>query len=888
MRVLIYIESFPIREGKGIFDGVARKFFPLLKSSSVDFDVRMYAPKVVVDSFSAQEIASIGKRIIKTTPEEDRFFQENLGRWRDDGVTRWLDLMDGGAWALPYVQMLERIWAIFPFDVIIHWGENGAVSNFVSGKEITRVGMELGCTRSPFKDSLVADPYGTNGNAILPKLSIEDVSQAVGGRSMSAAEALLMHSESMDASPYEQQFQVLPSSAETSALLSSTKPIALLALQLHDDANLLHFSNYDSVEMLVTDVVPKLIDAGYKVAVKTHPAAKVRTDSQAAFSIAQGALGHYQDDVIWLDSSRLKIESAQLFSLVDLVVTVNSSLGFEALYFDKLVCVLGDAVYQPSGVFPTLSQVLEGDFDLGKYLHQVGFLREFVLNGYLHDSAILKQPMIFEHLIRTLDFGFKQFGGEPRELAKFIYRAIGPARIQLAESRVQRGGSLPGANDFGKARVIERKAQASEVTKRTTDFENDFKSAIYSLMTSMESSNPDLVRFAIESARNDVVELEELIRASKLVDTEFYAGYKDVVRAGLDPVHHWVRFGAEEGRQCRRGLRVEGREGLLRRLLKAVDSIQTEPLLPTFALDSQEELQRRRSLAEIRRQLESSSCKVAVVAHLYYTNLVPEMISFLRNIPEEFELVVTMPSWGNDEIRRMVKEFHSNSVFYPVPNRGRDIAPFLDVLNILVQLDFQEVLHVHTKAGYFFQNGFYRDMGAAWRYESLQSLLGNSERVAGILSTMRENPEVNMVGPSSFFLGVEKFPYSDGGEFARLVAGDSQPRGFFGGTMFWAKPKVFADLFSRTNISLLSFSPETGDNDGQLAHIIERLFGHMASVGDGKIVGVNSGLIDDHEIEFEFDLEPKQNPLEERLNRISTILRSQTSTGLDIGEIPSK
>lgn len=875
MRVLIYIESFPIREAKGVFDYVAKEFIPILRSSTPSFDVRMYAPKVVFDSFNAEELSAVENRLIHSTIDEDNYFRQNTGQWETKGVSNWLDMMQGGNQADHYVRILERVWSLFPFDIIVHWGENGAVSRFVDKRKITRVGMELGCTRKPLFDSLVGDVYGTNGSAILPRLDSDELIRAVGGNKLSAAEAMFHFSENIESRPFELQFEPFAQNNEFSRILKSTRPIALLALQLHDDANLLSFSQYNTPEEVVLDVVPRLVEAGYQVIIKTHPAGRVRHNSQAAFAIAKGAVSQWSDHVIWLDASRVAVDNWQLLPYVSLVVTVNSSLGFEALYFDKDVCVLGEAIYKPKGVFPELDDYLSGRFDREQYLENISYLREFVLCAYLMDHSILRSAPKFEYFLRALDSGFSSFGADPAELARYIYSVFGPVRKQEIRTATLKGFSIPGQNEFRRPSVSDTPEESSssydDEASIAERMESAFKSAAHSVMLGLGTTDFDAFEFALDTALSNESQLEEFVRESGLVDSVFYLNYKDVKNAKVDPVSHWCRNGIKEQRQFRRKLVIHSKSELRDQFLRAAETLRDTSLLPQFELSPSSAAQRDDALSQIQALVSESSNRVIVVAHLYYTHLVDELLGYLSQIPEDYDLVVTMPNWGNTVIRSKVSRFKEDAVFYPAPNRGRDIGPFVDVLPTIVQATYDAVLHIHTKAGYFFENGFRRDLGEAWRCESLNSLLGSSDKIAQILSLLRADEKVSMVGPSAFYLGLDDFPYHDRGQFAKTALGDASGDGFFAGTMFWAKPSIFEPMVKRTGLSILNFSEETGANDGELAHLIERAFGQAASLDGRTIVGASSDLSKDGQSDdyFDFSLRPNKESLHNRMISIS-------------------
>ena len=131
--------------------------------------------------------------------------------------------------------------------------------------------MELGCTREPFFDSVIMDPFGTNGAGLIPKIDIKDIKTIVNGDSLSAENAILCFT-GRNILGYEQQFEPLDS--DLYKQISTNQPKVFFPLQLFDDINLLHFSPYNSLVEVVSDVVPKLVEAGYLVIIKPHPSSR--------------------------------------------------------------------------------------------------------------------------------------------------------------------------------------------------------------------------------------------------------------------------------------------------------------------------------------------------------------------------------------------------------------------------------------------------------------------------------------------------------------------------------------------------------------------------------------------------------------------------------------
>ncbi|WP_242086142.1 rhamnan synthesis F family protein [Microbacterium lacticum] len=838
MRVLVYIEPHPIRNSHTHFRDVAKSFLPLLKDATPDLDIRMYATDAVVATFGDAITPVVRQRLLRATAAEQTVFESQLLDWESEGIAAWVDLMAGGPASDTYMDVLRRIWAAFPFDVIIHWGENGAITRFLSERPVTRIAMELGASRPPFVSTVVTDPFGTNGNAIVPKLSVEDLRTIVDNHSMTAAEALYAHSASMDAAPYSQRFAPLAGDDLTGRILGAQGKIAFLPLQLHDDANLLRFSNYSTVEEVVLDVVPKLAAAGYLTIIKTHPGSKHRPQSRAAFALARAALRPWAGNIVWVDALTSTYSNAQLIALADLVVTVNSSVGFEALYFDKVVSVLGEAVYKPAGLFPSLDEAITRDFDRESYLEGIGLLRRFMLGGYLAPADIRGNFAQFESTVLTVDAARRNYGENAMRVAQAMYRSLSVNRQHQARRRMVSGASVPGANEFGAPAPTAAAPAVPAGRGSASTVRGEFIAPARRLLKHTRAEDEAAFRKALITAFAHTTSAEAHVRVAGLVDEKFYLDtYKDVARAGKDPVFHWTRYGVTERRKPNAGVAVSSLGHLVDELVDAAAHILEGGSDLASGLTDAEALRRQDDLVSIRSTLAARSSAVAVVAHLYYVNLVPEILDYLANIPEPFDLIVTMPDWGNRRIRELVLAVFPFAVFYPAVNRGRDIAPFIDVLPILLDRGYDAVLHIQTKAGYFHAGRLRRDLGDLWRREALRALVGSPDRVADIVRTFREDANVNEVGPQPHYLSLTRYGYHDGGALARTLLAKTPADGFFAGTMFWARPAAFAPLVGDGGLDLTSFDNETGANDGALAHLVERLFGHAALRDGGVILG---------------------------------------------------
>ncbi len=835
MRILFYIEPHPIRDMSVHFKDIALNFMPLLKTGS-GMNTCLFANKATLDAIKG-EVAEHSNRIIRPSEEDERIVERYRKDWVSEGLPVWLELMSGtGQVTEDYLQVLERIWQRFPFDLIIHWGENGAISRFIKDRSITRIAMELGCTRAPFLNSLVMDPYGTNGSGMVPKLSIAELRDIVASVPMSRHEAMLAYSETLEAKPYEQQFQPLPDNLLQR--VSRSEKLAFLPLQLFDDANLLRFSPYETLSDVVLDVVPKLAESGYTTIITPHPATKHRTKGAFATNMAKVSLNEWADQIIWLEPGPDRPENAQLISMSDVVVTVNSSVGFEALYFDKPVVVLGDAVYKPRDLFPTLEDFLAGRFDRTAYLEGLGWLRRFFLSGYLQSQHVRSDITSFQCLTGLIDRLYRLHGDDAAAVAKGFWQVTSPSTQTYAESAAFAGRSVLGQQGFASPAITATKPtiplQDAHVSTSTRWLPATRRLLKYSGLTDAEGFTAWLHEILTNSNG-----LETIVTVGDLLNPEHYlALHPDVKNARVDPLKHYLSHGLIEKRPPQYLLPGVSEQELVEHLSAAADLLLSMSINPLgyCHLDSSESYLRNSDMSQVRDKLAQSRRRIAVVAHLYYRDLVPEILEKLRAIPEEFDLIVTVPTWGTRHIEAMVREAHPDAVFYHAANLGRDIGPFVDLLPVLLDKGYDALLKIQTKRGYYLAGKLKPELGDLWREEAFNALLGSPERISAILDAFRSLPDLTMVGPEPHYLGLADYPYHDQGILAQIVLGDAKADGFFAGTMFWVRPDCLRPFIDTLDLSITSFTVETGANDGALAHIIERLFGHAATA-TGRIMG---------------------------------------------------
>lgn len=223
--------------------------------------------------------------------------------------------------------------------------------------------------------------------------------------------------------------------------------------------------------------------------------------------------------------------------------------------------------------------------------------------------------------------------------------------------------------------------------------------------------------------------------------------------------------------------------------------------------------------------------KSAVILHLYYTDLVNEFIETLRRFTTPFDLFVTVCQ-KDDNVKRLIKAF-PNAKIIVVPNRGRDVGPFIEVLNQMDLTQYEVIFKIHSKKVCSKNNdGKRNDIikimfnlpdGEAWRKELIHSFMGSRFIIMKVLYLFYKYPYIGMVGGWKFHKSHGPLKPQ---EFFRLCYSWKIPHHyeFFAGTMFAIRASALA-LLKRQGLTLKDFPIEQGELDGKLEDLIASCFG---------------------------------------------------------------
>ena len=229
-------------------------------------------------------------------------------------------------------------------------------------------------------------------------------------------------------------------------------------------------------------------------------------------------------------------------------------------------------------------------------------------------------------------------------------------------------------------------------------------------------------------------------------------------------------------------------------------------------------------------------CKTAVQIHIFYEDLILDIINKTNNIPIKFDLYISTTSF---ELRNIILKFivqYSKANKYEIiilENKGRDVLPLLIQLKTKIK-KYKYLCHIHSKKSLKNPN-----LGFSWRNYLYNNLLGNKRIVSEILSDFENNDKLGFIFPETFY-GIIKeksklrkktlqymkfilknlFPNSSPGNLIDFPAGN----------MFWARTKAIFQIFE-FNFNI-KFEREKDQTNDTIMHGIERIWLYLVKLND--------------------------------------------------------
>lgn len=251
----------------------------------------------------------------------------------------------------------------------------------------------------------------------------------------------------------------------------------------------------------------------------------------------------------------------------------------------------------------------------------------------------------------------------------------------------------------------------------------------------------------------------------------------------------------------------------------------------------------------------SDKQKVGLHFHVFYTDLIEEIYSHVKNTRHKFTLVLTTTTEENSECLKKFFEENKHDNFdvrvKVVENRGRDIYPFYQAFCDDYE-EFDVIGHFHTKKSK--QN----DFGNDWRRFLYDNLLGYDCLFDNVISLFANNPKLGFITTPPFPVDNIRSAYMYFSRDSKVKKDIEIPLKLFApetvkgmyagrynkdfpcGNMFIAKKDAVKQFFS-TKLTSSHFPDEAGQLMGTLQHYVELMWKYIVEYNGYKYIEILKG-----------------------------------------------
>ena len=231
--------------------------------------------------------------------------------------------------------------------------------------------------------------------------------------------------------------------------------------------------------------------------------------------------------------------------------------------------------------------------------------------------------------------------------------------------------------------------------------------------------------------------------------------------------------------------------------------------------------------------------KIAIVLHVFYLDVFLEIIDLLKNSDfQNFKLFITTPEFLKEEISIILKAGSFQHSIFIVDNRGRDVLPFLKILQYVFDEGYELILKIHTKRSNHLKK---RDL---WKDDLFNKIIGK-DCIGKVIQTFNHHQEIGMIGPLGHILPMALY-YGGNAQKVLLLSLEMglkkeqlQNLHFTAGTMFYARKEALIPVLN-LGLTDQDFEPENNQLDGTLAHALERAITSSLLVSGLKLADTSS------------------------------------------------
>jgi lipopolysaccharide biosynthesis protein len=222
--------------------------------------------------------------------------------------------------------------------------------------------------------------------------------------------------------------------------------------------------------------------------------------------------------------------------------------------------------------------------------------------------------------------------------------------------------------------------------------------------------------------------------------------------------------------------------------------------------------------------------RTALHVHFHYPELCGELLGLIARNRARADLLLTTNS---PEKAKLLEEAttgydRGKVLIRLVPNRGRDVGPFVTAFGEHILENYDLVAHLHSKRSLFLSD---RLIGERWRGFIWQNLVGGQHPMMDVvIGRMMKDPMLGLVFPDDPHLSDWDHNLPIAEQLARRMGMRLPLQPFFDfpvGTMFWARTVALAPLF-RLGLAWDDYPKEPVPIDGTILHALERLLPFVA------------------------------------------------------------
>lgn len=224
--------------------------------------------------------------------------------------------------------------------------------------------------------------------------------------------------------------------------------------------------------------------------------------------------------------------------------------------------------------------------------------------------------------------------------------------------------------------------------------------------------------------------------------------------------------------------------------------------------------------------------KIAIVLHIYYTEMWEYYENKLQSLTTEFDLYITLCEEVEDISNDILRSFPTANI-KKYKNKGQDIGSFLLTLKDIRHKDYDYLIKLHTKG----VSGLVRkkrnkEFFERWRNELVNSLIGTDKKIEKNIFFLEES-QYKMCGCKKWHKRHKNKEWKFYGNKKK------QNFEFIGGTMFMVDFKFFKEIYTDEIIDEY-YSKTTTEYKSNYTfnHYLERQLGQCILDAGFKIKGV--------------------------------------------------